>query len=60
MVCRKAVPMVGFVGPLVVIQVDDPAAPADGVVVEVQAIGICRSDWYGCGVGLSAVVIDRF
>lgn len=52
--------MAGSAGPLVVIQVVDPAAPADGVVVEVRANGNCRRDWHGCGVGLSAVLIDHF
>jgi alcohol dehydrogenase len=33
-------------GPLVVEDVPDPAPPPDGVVVEVGATGICRSDWH--------------
>jgi alcohol dehydrogenase len=33
-------------GPLAVESVPDPAPPADGVVVEVGATGICRSDWH--------------
>jgi alcohol dehydrogenase len=33
-------------GPLAVEAVSDPAAPSDGVVVEVGATGICRSDWH--------------
>lgn len=28
-------------------QVPDPTAPADGVVVQVEATGLCRSDWHG-------------
>ena len=28
-------------------QVADPQCPADGVVVEVEATGLCRSDWHG-------------
>ena len=28
-------------------QVDDPIPHADGVVVEVKATGVCRSDWHG-------------
>lgn len=36
-----------FQGPITVEQVPDPAVPADGVVIEVQANGICRSDWHG-------------
>ena len=35
-----------FGGPLTVEDVPDPAPPADGVVVEVGATGICRSDWH--------------
>ena len=42
----KAVLMEEFGGPLVVTQVDDPTAPDDGVVIEVKANGICRSDWH--------------
>jgi alcohol dehydrogenase len=42
----KAVVMEQFAGPLVVTQVDDPAVPEDGVVIEVQANGLCRSDWH--------------
>jgi alcohol dehydrogenase len=33
-------------GPLPVEEVPDPEPPADGVVVEVGATGICRSDWH--------------
>ena len=32
--------------PLEVREVDDPIAPAGGVVVEVRATGLCRSDWH--------------
>jgi alcohol dehydrogenase len=28
-------------------EVPDPACPADGVVVRVEATGLCRSDWHG-------------
>ena len=28
-------------------QVEDPAPNADGVVIEVKATGVCRSDWHG-------------
>ena len=28
-------------------QVSDPAPPADGVVIAVEATGLCRSDWHG-------------
>jgi alcohol dehydrogenase len=33
-------------GPLSVEEVPDPAPPDDGVVLEVGATGICRSDWH--------------
>jgi alcohol dehydrogenase len=35
-----------FGGPLAIEEVPDPAPPRDGVVVEVGATGICRSDWH--------------
>src|SRR5262245_54996693 len=28
-------------------EVPDPTAPDDGVVVRVEATGLCRSDWHG-------------
>ena len=36
-----------FAGPMRVCEVPDPVPPADGVVVQVKANGICRSDWHG-------------
>lgn len=33
--------------PLVIEDVADPACPPDGVVLKVEACGICRSDWHG-------------
>ena len=33
-------------GPLTVETVADPVAPPDGVVVDVKANGVCRSDWH--------------
>ena len=36
-----------FHQPLKIQNVPDPVAPADGVVVQVKANGICRSDWHG-------------
>ena len=33
--------------PLSIEDVDAPAAAADGAVVELEACGICRSDWHG-------------
>jgi alcohol dehydrogenase len=43
----KAVVYREFEGPLVVEQVPDPAPPAGGVVIKVEASGLCRSDWHG-------------
>lgn len=34
-------------GPLTVRDVPEPIAPAAGVIVQVGATGICRSDWHG-------------
>ena len=36
-----------FRRPPEVAQVPDPACPDDGVVVRVEATGLCRSDWHG-------------
>lgn len=36
-----------FGGPLEVREVPEPSCPADGVVVRVEATGLCRSDWHG-------------
>jgi alcohol dehydrogenase len=36
-----------FGGPIEVAAVDDPTPPKGGVVLEVQATGVCRSDWHG-------------
>ena len=36
-----------FQGPIAVESVADPTPPAGGVVLEVQATGVCRSDWHG-------------
>ncbi len=35
-----------FLGPVTVERLADPAPPPDGVVVEVHATGLCRSDWH--------------
>jgi len=37
----------GFGKPLRIEAVPDPACPPDGVVVAVEACGVCRSDWHG-------------
>lgn len=42
----KAALMHAFGEPLEVVKVDDPTLPPGGVVVEVGANGICRSDWH--------------
>jgi alcohol dehydrogenase len=36
-----------FQGPLTVQNVPDPTPPENGIVLQVQATGICRSDWHG-------------
>jgi alcohol dehydrogenase len=43
----KAVMFEKFGGALKVAQVADPCAADDGVVIKVEASGICRSDWHG-------------
>jgi D-arabinose 1-dehydrogenase-like Zn-dependent alcohol dehydrogenase len=42
----RAAVMEGIRQPLVVRDVPDPTPPANGVVVRVEANGICRSDWH--------------
>jgi alcohol dehydrogenase len=42
----KAVIFESFGGPLTIAQVADPVAEEDGVVIKVEACGICRSDWH--------------
>jgi alcohol dehydrogenase len=43
----KAVVYEAFAGPLTVQTVPDPTPPEDGVVIRVEATGLCRSDWHG-------------
>jgi len=43
----KAVIFEEFGAPLKVAQVNDPKADSNGVVIRVEASGICRSDWHG-------------
>ncbi|HEY2867619.1 MAG TPA: zinc-dependent alcohol dehydrogenase family protein [Pyrinomonadaceae bacterium] len=43
----KAVAYHEFSGPLTIEDVASPAPPSTGVVIEVRAAGICRSDWHG-------------
>ena len=42
----KAVQFEKFAGTLTVVDAAKPSAPADGVVIEVKAAGLCRSDWH--------------
>ena len=42
----RAAVMEGIRQPLVVREVPDPTPPANGVVVRVEANGICRTDWH--------------
>jgi alcohol dehydrogenase len=43
----KAVRFDEFGGPIVLAELAEPECPADGVVVDVGACGVCRSDWHG-------------
>ena len=43
----RAVVVSAFGAPPELTEVADPACPADGVVVSVEATGLCRSDWHG-------------
>jgi D-arabinose 1-dehydrogenase-like Zn-dependent alcohol dehydrogenase len=43
----RAVVYEAFGSPPELREVPDPAPPADGVVVRVEATGLCRSDWHG-------------
>ena len=43
----RAVLYAEFREPPAVREVADPGCPADGVVVRVEATGLCRSDWHG-------------
>ena len=43
----KALLYKAFKGPLKVTEVPDPEPEPHGVVVEVKATGLCRSDWHG-------------
>ncbi len=43
----RAVLYTAFGEPPAVREVADPVCPADGVVVRVEATGLCRSDWHG-------------
>lgn len=43
----KAAVFESYGGQIAVQQVDVPEVPADGVLIQVEACGICRSDWHG-------------
>ncbi len=43
----KAVQYREFCGPIELADVPEPTPAADGVVIEVRATGLCRSDWHG-------------
>lgn len=43
----KAILYDTFAGPLKLETVPDPQLPPDGVIIQVRANGICRSDWHG-------------
>lgn len=43
----KAAIFSAFGGPIDVVDVEEPAPQPDGVVVRVEATGLCRSDWHG-------------
>ncbi len=43
----KAAWFEAFGGPLTVGNVNDPITDAEGVIIRVEASGICRSDWHG-------------
>ena len=36
-----------FQHPIEIRQVPDPVPPDEGVVLQVMATGLCRSDWHG-------------
>lgn len=36
-----------FAGPIAIRELPDPKPPPDGVVIQVGASGLCRSDWHG-------------
>ena len=43
----KAIRYASFRGPLEVVTVPDPTPPPDGVVIKIEATGLCLSDWHG-------------
>lgn len=43
----RAIVYTAFEGPISLIEAPDPTPEPDGVVVRVEATGLCRSDWHG-------------
>lgn len=43
----KAAQFSEFRGPIRIVDLAEPTAQPDGVVVQVEATGLCRSDWHG-------------
>ena len=43
----KAVVYHEFRGPITLETVPDPSPAPDGAVIQVEATGLCRSDWHG-------------
>jgi alcohol dehydrogenase len=43
----RAAVLRAFNAPLSIEDVSEPATPSDGVVLQVMACGVCRSDWHG-------------
>jgi len=43
----KSIQFTQFQGPLSVVELGMPEVEVDGVVVKVEATGLCRSDWHG-------------
>ena len=43
----KAAVYRSFAGPIKIEDLPKPTAPASGVVIQVMATGVCRSDWHG-------------
>ncbi|WP_435167664.1 zinc-dependent alcohol dehydrogenase family protein [Paenibacillus glycanilyticus] len=54
----KAAVMEAFNQPLVIKQVADPELTPNGVVLKLQATGVCRSDWHGWAGHMKAVLND--
>ncbi len=54
----RAARLTGWRQPLEIAEMPDPACPRDGVVVEVLACGICRSDWHAW-TGADQVALPR-